>query len=70
MLNHDPKKRPTAVETRLKYKQLLETMKNNSDKNFQFKKMIDQMKEIGNNASKGRNRFIRQRKIFRHRFVK
>lgn len=63
MLNHDPNGRPTAVEARLKYKEFVE-------KFAQIEELLEQLMEIGNKPTKGRNRYVRRRRLSRRRNVK
>lgn len=71
MLNHSPKQRPSAVEARKKYKEFVETVPINIDDDDYFTTLIfDRLLSIGSKPTMGRSRFVRRRRLSRHRNVK
>lgn len=69
MLNHTPKDRPTAVESRLKYKQFVKDLASNADKGSQIEELLDQLMDFGSKPTIRRNRIARRSRLNRHRNV-
>lgn len=70
MLNHSPKQRPSAVEARKKYKEFVEELPSHIDEDYFTTLLFDRILAIGSKPTMGRTRFVRRRRLSRHRNVK